>query len=162
MESIKPVLDKYPLLRNTVKNFLEKWEQRLVNLIEETSNLLIRTIANFLLGYVILSLEKLGLRNLKPVISNVDPPHKSQFISINYPNVSVTVNDSEGDPFNISIHGDYVSDITLDNQYNGTFTAPLMIPLPYETDIYWHVNVSDPQGNWVNRTFWFTTRWEPE
>ena len=33
MESIKPVLDKYPSLRNTVKNFLEKWEQRLVNLI---------------------------------------------------------------------------------------------------------------------------------
>lgn len=163
MESIKPVLDKYPLLRNTVKNFLERWEQKLEKLEDESGNLLIQTMAKFLLDYVILCLEKLGLRNLRPVISNVDPPHESpERISIYYPNVSVTVNDSEGDAFSISIHGKYINDITLNNQHNDTFTAPLITPLPYDTDIPWYVNISDPQGRWVNSTFRFKTRWEPE
>jgi hypothetical protein len=91
------------------------------------------------------------------VISNEIPSDNSKHLSTSYPEVAVTVEDPEGDPFNITIHGQYVNNITLLNQHNNTFVATLITPLPNLTDITWHVNVSYSDNRWINATYKFST-----
>jgi hypothetical protein len=45
----------------------------------------------------------------------------------------------------------------LSDQANGTFTANLTIPLPYDTDIWWYADIYDSEGRWVNASYYFHT-----
>jgi len=102
-------------------------------------------------------LESIGLQNKRPVLSEETPKDGTEHLSINYPEVAITVNDSEGDPFDITIHGRYVNNLTLLNQKNDTFIATLKTPLPNLTEIKWNVNVSYAQNRWINETYTFST-----
>lgn len=156
VQLIGQFLEKHPSLRNVVKKNLERAQSSLEKIgaknpkLKETTDKLIETIQGLL--------EQLGLANLKPELSDEKPADKSQLVNASIPQVSITVKDLEGDPFNISIHGKYLNNITLVNQLNKTFNATFASKLPFETDIYWYVNVSS-QGRWVNATYMFTTRW---
>lgn len=148
-------LGKHPKLQNIVEknlertiSFLEKIKVKRPKLAGTIDNL-IDTIEKLR--------ENLGLANKRPVISNEVPADKSKHLSTSYPEVAITVEDFEGDPFNITIHGQYVNNITLLNQHNNTFVATLITPLPNLTDIYWHVNVSYSDNRWINATYKFST-----
>lgn len=97
--------------------------------------------------------------NYEPIVENEDPVNESTDVNIDYSNVSVDVSDVEGDLFTVYITGDYVNDQTYTDVGNGTYTASLITPLPFYTDITWNVNVSgisDFDG-WTNNTYSFET-----
>ena len=102
-------------------------------------------------------LEQIGLQNKRPVLSNESPSDEAKDLSTNYPEVAITVKDPEGDPFNITIHGKHVHNLTLEDQNNNTFIAKLKTPLPNLTTIKWHVNISYSQNKWINETYSFST-----
>jgi len=145
-------LSEHPRIKKAV-------DKRLVNMLNRLSNskLLPGDFVNKTIDSIDTLREKLGLANKRPVISNEVPTDKSKHLSTSYPEVAVTVEDPEGDPFNVTIHGKYVNNITLLNQYNNTFVATLINPLPNLTDIYWYVNVSYSDNRWVNATYKFST-----
>ncbi len=149
-------LEKHPILRDTAKTTLEGLQSSLENM--KTKFPKLEGVIDQAIGAIQGLLEQLGLANLKPELSDEKPVHNSELVSLVLSNVSITVTDYEGDPFNVSISGDYVNDISLIDQFNGTFNATLITPLPPETDIYWNVNVTS-RGRWVNETYKFTTRW---
>jgi len=148
-------LKKHPILQNSIKKTFERIISSLNEMKKKHPNL--EKNINKLISGLNMLLQNLGLENHIPVLSNEKPVDGSLYINPNLSQVSITVNDTEADPFNISIHGNYLNNVTLINQHNYTFNATLKTPLPKETDIYWHVNVSDPQGRWVNATYMFTT-----
>ena len=141
-----PLIEKYPKLRGLASNLLNKTKVML-----EEKNL------TSLLPYLQQLEKKWGLINLPPVISDELPENNSEMISTNLQHVTITVKDPEGDPFNISIHGIQVNNVSMVNQYNNTFTATLITPLPSLSDIYWHVDVYDSEGRWINQTYHFKT-----
>lgn len=116
-----------------------------------------RAIFDKLINLIQLILEGLELDNKRPVISDPFPENETKNIPLNCPYVSIKVNDSEGNPFNITISGDYVNDITYTNQYNGTFNATLNTSLPPRTKIHWHVKVVDQNEKVVEKRYWFKT-----
>lgn len=101
--------------------------------------------------------ERLGLANNRPKIFNPFPEDGSNNIPIGTPYVAINVSDLEGDPFNVTISGDYVNNVTYTDQTNGTFTATLITPLPELEDIAWNVEVVDPRGKVVTGEYKFTT-----
>ena len=148
-------LEKHPKIQNIVDKNLERALSALEKIkmkrpsLAGTINKLIDGIQNLR--------ENIGLANKRPVISNEIPSQNSKYLSTDYPEVAVTVEDPEGDPFNVTIHGTYVNNITLLNQHNNTFIATLKTSLPNLTTIYWNVNVSYSDNRWVNATYKFTT-----
>jgi PKD repeat protein len=152
-------LDEHPIRKNLIKNTLLKLQLKTENIKEKIKNPTIKNSFNGFINLVKDIRKNLGFTNLVPVISNEKPNINSKYVSPNINNVSIEVTDPEGDPFNISITGDYINDIYLTNQYNNTFNANIISPLPFETDIFWNVNVCDSSGRCVNETFVFTTRW---
>ncbi|KAA0009153.1 MAG: PKD domain-containing protein [Thermoplasmata archaeon] len=105
-------------------------------------------------------LENLGMINCRPVISNPFPVDGSEYVDRNYPKVYVNISDKEGDKFDVFIYGNYVENKTLKNQSSGIFNASLITPLPAETEIVWHVEVTDNLNRTVAKTYRFTTFWE--
>ena len=156
LELIGQRLEKHPFRQKIVKNLLESGIDILESLKQKASKPNMQNAMQIGIDILQWILKELGLTNIMPELSDENPPDKSKSISITCPRVAITVTDTEGDPFNVSIHGDYVNDIYLTNQSNGTFTATLTTPLPDLTDICWHVNV-DSQGRWVNETYQFRT-----
>jgi len=156
IELLGQFLEKHPRLQNVLQKNLVRIQSLLEKKVGESARLasLYEKVIDAIQGL----LEQLGLANLKPEISDEKPENNAQLVNASIPQVSITVTDTEGDPFNVSIHGKYLNDTLFTNQYNNTFNATFFSTLPYETDIYWHVNVSS-QGRWVNRTYMFTTRW---
>ncbi len=155
----KQFLDEHPVRKNLINNSLVRLQSILEKIKDKAKN---PTIKNSIQGFIQLIENmriNLGFTNLIPKLSNEKPEDKQQFVNPNIQNVSITVKDPEGNPFNISITGDYINDIHLSNQYNNTFNASVITPLPFETDIYWNVSVCDSQGRWVNESYVFTTRW---
>ena len=150
LPTIKNTIDKYPALKPIVKNFLVNIQNRIKN----------RNPDSPLIDRIQVLLEDLGLANKRPILSYPEPPNNYDNIAIDTQKVSITVEDPEGDPFNVTISGDYVNSINYPfEQYNDTFNATLITPLPYDTYIYWNVNVSYSQNRWVNQTYVFKTRW---
>ena len=149
MDQAKVFLEGHPLIQKNFKKTLESAQIFLEK--RKPGSPLIETIQNFL--------EYLDLANHRPILSNPKPENNHDNIDIDLQNVSITATDLEGDSFNISIHGDYINDVSLTNQYNNTFSTTVITPLPYDTEIYWHVNISYAQGRWVNETHMFKTRW---
>ncbi|HEC80998.1 MAG TPA: PKD domain-containing protein [Thermoplasmatales archaeon] len=141
-----PLIEKYPSLRNFVNKSLPKIEEWLKE----------KNLTAFL--PYLQQLGKIwGLINLPPELSNELPENRAKMISTDIQHVTITVEDAEGDPFDVYIMGDYVNDAYFANQHNGTFNATLITPLPSLSDVYWHVNIHDSQGRWINETYCFRT-----
>jgi hypothetical protein len=71
--------------------------------------------------------------------------------------VSINVTDSWGDTFDINIHGNYLNNISLYDQINGTFSANT-VSLPYNTDVWWYVDIFDHhRSEWGNKSYYFHT-----
>jgi PKD repeat protein len=102
-------------------------------------------------------LEKLGMANNRPVIKDPFPENEKDWVPRDLPYVSVTVNDTEDDEFDIRIFGDNITDIDLSGQYSGSFTADLITPLPELERITWYVEVTDHLGRVVTEEYWFKT-----
>jgi len=139
MIQLKEYLESHPTMRNLVDQLLIRMQTRFKNLDIEAIR------------------ERLGLENNRPVIFNPFPEDGSNNIPIDTPYVAVNVSDLEGNLFNVTISGDYVNNVTLTDQTNGTFTATLINPLPELEDIAWNVEVVDPRGKVVTGEYKFTT-----
>ena len=142
LDVIKPVLEKREGLANALDNLLLHIQE----ILEKHPKLIDPINIEFLR-------EQLGLENNRPLISNPFPESGSINIPVNCPYVSITVEDPEGDPFNVTISGIYVNNITYSGQYNGTFTANLINPLPETEEIIWKVEVVDENeksGAYIN------------
>ena len=101
--------------------------------------------------------EYLGFDNKRPMLSDLFPGDNSINVPIDCPQVSITVEDPEGDPFNVAISGTYVNDVAYTGQYNGTFTASLINPLPETEEITWTVEVTDQNGKIITGSYKFKT-----
>ncbi len=101
--------------------------------------------------------------NAPPVASDEDPMDTETDIGINYPQVLMNITDLEGDLFNVLIHGLYLTNVSLYDQTNGTFTATLAAPLPFDTIITWYVDIQSNSSTliWNNYTYSFTTEEMP-
>ena len=85
------------------------------------------------------------------------PSDDSGNVDKDYATVNVTINDPEGDLFNWTIEGLYVTNTGANDVSNGSKSANLITSLPYSTDIIWYVNTTDGY-NWTNATYNFTSR----
>jgi hypothetical protein len=95
--------------------------------------------------------------NSKPAFTNENPENSSLNVDIKYTQVSVDINDQNGDTFNWTIQGQYIINNSSNHDSNGTKTAVLMTPLPFDTKIIWYVNATDGYSS-TNKTYNFTTR----
>jgi len=94
--------------------------------------------------------------NESPVPSNLDPADSKLDVSTTQPNISVDINDSDGDTFNWSIETKPdVGTNSSDGASNGTFTCDIS-DLDYLTEYTWYLNITDGI-NEVNNTYTFTT-----
>lgn len=151
-------LEKIPRIRNVIKIILEGIISTLEKIKQNHPNNPKLVKANDkLINILEILLEFIGISNKRPVLSNETPSDNSKFLSTDYPEVSIKVEDPEGDPFNITIHGQYVDNLTRFNQYNDTFITTLKTPLPNLNTIEWHVNISYSQNRWINDTYKFST-----
>lgn len=98
-----------------------------------------------------------GNANNSPVLSNELPSNNSKSVDIYQSTINITIEDPEGDLIYWTIEGLYTNNTGQTNDINGTKTANLDTPLPYDTIIIWYVNTTDG-FNWTNVTFHFTTR----
>ncbi|RLF57135.1 MAG: hypothetical protein DRN27_08340, partial [Thermoplasmata archaeon] len=94
----------------------------------------------------------------KPIISNCSPENNSENIDVWIENVTLIIRDPDGDNFSYSIDGEYILSSSDMDQLNGSKTANCSIPLPFNTNITWYVNISDHRTYSVNEFFVFTTR----
>jgi hypothetical protein len=90
------------------------------------------------------------------VLSDESPSNGSTGVSRYRTTVNITIEDPDGDHYNWTIHGAYVTTASGTNAVNGTKTANLITPLPTNSWIYWYVNVTDG-STWTNRTYNFRT-----
>ena len=98
--------------------------------------------------------------NNPPAISSPDPTNESTGVPITTASLSITVEDSELDPFNWSITtlpGIGGNSATEDS--NGIKTCTIS-GLTYATTYTWYVKATDGNG-WTNRSYTFTTELEP-
>ncbi len=93
-----------------------------------------------------------------PIISNPLPLNNSTSIDVLMENISITLEDPDGDNLSCTVEGPYVNDQFLSNLSNTTITVNLTYPLPYNSQIIWYVNVSDHRSYPVREYFVFTTR----
>jgi hypothetical protein len=94
--------------------------------------------------------------NFPPSFSHEQPQNNAINISINQATVSVCINDTNGDLFDWTIEGSYLSNSYGTDESNGTKFANLITPLPFDTSITWYVNATD--GNYTRSTYAFRTR----
>jgi len=97
--------------------------------------------------------------NQSPTISNPSPINSATGVSIDILQLSIMVEDHEGDKFNWSIEAspDIGGDYGI-NEFNGTKTCSVS-GLGYGTTYTWFVNATDSlgSGEWTNVSFSFTT-----
>ena len=98
--------------------------------------------------------------NYLPSFSSETPADNTGNIGINTSSVSVLIQDQDADVFNWTIQGQYVTSASANGATNGTKSASLIIPLPYNTNIIWYVNATDGVG-WTRATYNFTTTAPP-
>ncbi len=100
--------------------------------------------------------ETTDLNNL-PAQSSETPTDNTDDVDIDRSTVSTSISDPEGDKLDWTIQGTYIQNTAGNNENNGTKTANLLTPLPFNTNIIWYVNTTDGY-NWNNQTYNFTTR----
>lgn len=91
-----------------------------------------------------------------PVLSNEFPIDDSTNIAINQATVNVTIFDLE-ETFNWTIQGLYITNTGANGASNGSKSANIITPLPFNTEVIWIVNVTDGT-NWTNATYSFTSK----
>jgi hypothetical protein len=103
--------------------------------------------------------EEITSINRPPIINQENPQNNSQTVSIHQTRLNVTIEDPDGDLFNWTIEGKYVITNGSHGDINGTKSAVLIAPLPFDTEIIWYVNTTDyiGSGNWTKKTYKFTT-----
>ena len=154
IDIIKPILDRTggELVDRLLVFLQEKCEVR------PTFGMLVGLLLSFIdienLGVL---REMLGLDNKRPEVSNPYPNLDQKYVPIDTEKVFITVTDPEGDPFNVTISGEYVNNVTYSSVYNGSFNATLITPLPANTDITWDVLVTDGFDKEVTERYKFTT-----
>jgi hypothetical protein len=101
--------------------------------------------------------------NLPPEFSSVTPANNSENIGVNTAQVRVYIQDIDGDTFDWTIEGKYVTSTSATNASQGTKPASLLTPLPKDTEIEWFVNATDPSGSgdWTYATYHFSTTTTP-
>ncbi len=95
--------------------------------------------------------------NNKPILSNEDPSDGSTNIDKNYAQVSVQLNDSDGDLMNWAIEVSTGDNNSGSNSGNSTISCSLSTPLTYDATITWWVNVTDTYDS-TNTSYTFTVR----
>jgi hypothetical protein len=100
--------------------------------------------------------QKTGDNN-HPDLNNENPIDMQDNIDIHYSQVNVDISDLDSDLMNWWIDGIYLINNSGINSGNGTISASLITPLPYDTTIIWNVHVTDKM-NWTNATYSFDTR----
>ena len=148
-------LEKRPVRRELVNKSLHIIQSILINLKDKFPKQ--EELMDGLIDFVQNMLENLGLSNMRPELSNPFPEHKKDYMPRDLPYVSIDVNDTEGDTFDIRIYGDNITEVNLSDQVSGTFTADLITPLPAVETITWYVEVIDHQGKEVHAEYWFET-----
>ena len=141
-KALEKRIDKGKISREEMKDKIEKWS--------------VTPIIKGIVNWNIVK-EYLGFINHAPDQMDPFPREDAKQIPINCPYVSITVEDREADLFNVTICGEYVNNVTYNNQNNGTFTATLITPLPENTDITWYVNATDINDNEAIKTYKFET-----
>jgi hypothetical protein len=102
----------------------------------------------------------LGDTNYAPTISLLSPPNASSGTA-RQPWCWISVNDSDGDDFNITWEenstGVWVERQSNDTVSNGTFWWHFLQAVNYSTTYYWRVTANDTEGNANVSIFHFTT-----
>lgn len=93
-----------------------------------------------------------------PLISNPIPTNNSTGVDVFLNNVSIAVEDPDGDNLTTTIQSVFVENKIENNHKNRTINASLLNHLPYNTTITWFVNVSDHRSYPVTAYYEFTTR----
>jgi len=148
-------LEKHPIRQQLVNKTLHGIQSFLVKMKDKFPKQ--EGIIDSLIGSIQNMLENLGLTNMRPKLSNPFPEHEKDYMPRDLPYVSIDVNDTEGDTFDIRIYGDNITEVNLSDQVSGTFTADLITPLPAVETITWYVEVIDHQGKEVHAEYWFET-----
>jgi PKD repeat protein len=156
---IADILARFFNKRQNIGNLVGNVFNKIISLLNKRNPKypIVGTIIDKIIDKLETMLESWDLQNNRPILLNETPADGSKHLNTNIPEVAITVEDPEGDSFNITIHGKFVNNISLFNQYNNTFIAKLKTPLPNLTDIYWHVNVSYSKNKWVNASYKFST-----
>jgi hypothetical protein len=95
-------------------------------------------------------------------ILNPSPANASDDVELDSESISVDISHMQGELFNYDIVTDpLIGNCSGMNESNGTKTCSLS-GLSYDTTYYWSVSVQESStGDWMNRSFWFTTESEP-
>lgn len=93
-----------------------------------------------------------------PLLSQPVPVNNSTQVDVFRNNISITVEDPDGDMLTTTLQGACVDNKIVTNHGNSTVNASLLTPLPYNTTITWFVNVSDHRYYPVTAYYEFTTR----
>ncbi len=94
--------------------------------------------------------------NRAPIFSLESPTNGSSGMEINTSTVTVTIRDPDGDRFNWTITSAYATTAEGTREQNGSKSATLVSPLPYNTSISWTVTATDGYGE-LRETYAFTT-----
>jgi len=119
---------------------------------------------NETVGYYSIDYETADAQtNYLVAFSDEDPVNESVDVDKNYATVSVNITDLDADTFNWTIEGQYVTNTGQNDETNGTKTANLILPLPYDAVVYWYVNATDGY-EWTRAIYHFTVRgqYEPD
>lgn len=96
-------------------------------------------------------------KNSAAVISNPIPSDGAKDVSVSLSELSVIIEDSDGDNLNWSIEcnsGDVCSET---NSFSGKKCCPIVSSLNYDTQYIWHVTIVDSGSKeWISDTFTFT------
>ena len=96
-----------------------------------------------------------------PTITNVEPGNGTTGIGL-YTHLNVTVDEQQGDLFNITWYenystGSWVAFAWNASCVNGSYSQPCNWSNASGKTIYWRVGVNDTEGYWSNHTYSFTT-----
>lgn len=91
-----------------------------------------------------------------PTIGNPNPSNHSFMINISLTQVSVVINDPNGDAFDWTIQISTGDSSSANGDSNGTKTCSITGDLPYSTNIFWWVNATDG-ANPISKKYVFTT-----
>lgn len=101
------------------------------------------------------------VQNNAPVVTSESPGNGSTGVELFTP-VSVTVDEQQGDLFNISWYenastGSWIPYAWNNSCVNGSYSQPYNYSNLSSTTYYWRVCINDTNGFWNNQTYSFTT-----
>ena len=100
-----------------------------------------------------------GKTNIPPSFSTMNPSNGSTGIDKARTSVSIYISNPDGPTFDWTIQGAYVTSASANGASNGTKSASLITPLPYDVVITWFVNATDGI-DYTRAVYHFTVRSE--